>query len=480
MLIIPFDRKIDWAHPPAITLFLILINCLIYFGWQSGDEQRLTEAVDFYQDSGLDKMEAKAYEDYRVKHKTEAIEVPPQEASEVQKIQAIVERQTHPDFMTAVRNESLIPVEDKTYADWQNKRASFEEKMSKVVFWEYGLKTAEFEPLDALVHMFLHGSFMHLLGNMFFLMAVGFLVERTFGSGAYLVCYLLAGMGGVALDFLLDPYRFIPGVGASGAISGLMGMYAVLFWIRPIRFFYFLFIIFGFATLPAITLLPIWVANELYQLLYNSGSHVNYAAHLGGLVSGGLIAFGVRRFLPSFSLDHIEQEDEKEVLDGQLAQAIEYCDLLEYRKAQPILTRLHNQYPDDQRILHYLHQSSRIQPASESYHRVSLRILSLDGDDPETNDWVLNTYREYLQRAKPQPRLGSRLGSRLARRFIQSGHLGEAEPLVAQLLKKPESAAVAADLSSMLGEKWVKVGDYDRGQKWFAQGNTFSLQVDDS
>jgi membrane associated rhomboid family serine protease len=371
------------------------------------------------------------------------------------------------DFLIAARDEQLISPGLPEYYRWRSKRAHFNELLSEVVFWHHGLKTAELRPLELLTHMFLHADFMHLFGNMFFLFAVGFLVERTLGSGSYLICYLLAGLGGAAFDFIFTPDRLIPGIGASGAVSGLMGMYAVLFWTHRIRFFYFLFVIFGFTTLPAIVLLPLWIGEQLFYLLAYPGSNVNYLAHLGGLSFGGLIGLAARHYVPSFSLGHFEREDQKSQFEKQLEEAIVQCERMEYRKAKPILARLYARRPEDERILYYLHQCSRLDPGQEEYHRLSHAILSLPNYDTKTNHWVATTFHDYLKRAKPKPVLNRGLMMQLAERFIAVGQLKDAEWLVQHLMKKGGDAQ-GTKLAAALGEKLLQAGDPARGHKYLA------------
>ena len=467
MLIIPFDRRIDWSHPPVVTLLLILINFILYFGWQSNDDQRLVEALAYYQKSGLAELERTAYEQ---RLKTEGKALPPvfrtngKDGKETPPVWALSDN----DFMRAAKRGRLMAPAAPGYEEWRAKRAEFERLLSRVVLWEHGLKTDVFNPPELLSHMFLHAGFMHLFGNMFFLLAVGFLVERTFGSGAYLAAYLLAGMGGAAFDFIFTPDRLIAGSGASGAVSGLMGMYAVLFWTRPIRFFYFLFVIFGFAQLPAIILLPLWVGEQLYQLFAYPHSNINYLAHVGGLVTGAAIALGVRNYLPSFSLGFADREDDSADFERRLAEATDLCKALEYRKARPILALLHARNPEDERVLRHLHQCSRMEPDKEEYHRLSRKILSLRQYDESTNQWVLASYREYLQRAKPNPRLDRPLMTQLAQRFIKTGHLKEAEPLIAHFLKKGDASEETLRLAALLGERLVQRGEGERGGKYLA------------
>jgi len=145
--------------------------------------------------------------------------------------------------------------------------------------------------------MFLHGGFFHLAGNMLYLWIFGDNVEDRFGRPLYLLLYVLSGLFGSVLHILVAPGSHIPTIGASGAISGVMGAYFILFprarvlTLVPIFFFIRMFY------LPAFVLLGFWI---LMQVLYGcssvaGGSGVAYFAHIGGFVVGVLLALLVRR-----------------------------------------------------------------------------------------------------------------------------------------------------------------------------------------
>lgn len=145
--------------------------------------------------------------------------------------------------------------------------------------------------LTLLTSMFLHGGFMHLIGNMLFLNIFGDNLEDRFGHLRFLLFYLLAGLAGSALQIAINPISAIPNLGASGAIAGVMGGYLVLYPRERIDVLWtFGFI--GVSTVPASTMLLYWI---VFQLLYGVGSigftggGVAYFAHLGGFAFGYLV-----------------------------------------------------------------------------------------------------------------------------------------------------------------------------------------------
>lgn len=135
--------------------------------------------------------------------------------------------------------------------------------------------------------MFMHGDLMHLFGNMLFLWIFGDNIENLLGHVRYAVFYLVCGMAAALSQIALSPDSIIPMVGASGAISGVLGGYLLLFPRRKVVAFIFRFI----TTVPAYVALGIWIA---YQIIlgYFAGSAaggVAYAAHIGGFAAGLLL-----------------------------------------------------------------------------------------------------------------------------------------------------------------------------------------------
>ena len=134
-----------------------------------------------------------------------------------------------------------------------------------------------------LFSMFLHGSLLHLGGNMLFLWVFGNNIEDVRGPWRYLLFYLAAGLVAMAAHVMVDPNSVIPVVGASGAIAGVMGAYLVLFPNAPIVTLFILIIPF-IRNITAKWLLGFWFVSQF--LLQEPG--VAWAAHVGGFVFGVL------------------------------------------------------------------------------------------------------------------------------------------------------------------------------------------------
>jgi membrane associated rhomboid family serine protease len=143
-----------------------------------------------------------------------------------------------------------------------------------------------------LTSMFLHGSWMHLLGNMLYLWIVGDNVEEVLGSFRYIVVYLACGLMGSLAQIAVDPQSNIPTLGASGAIAGIMGAYVFWFPQNQMRVLVFRFI----TVLPAWIVIGGWIALQIWMgagslQRAGSGGGVAYMAHVGGALTGLFVAF---------------------------------------------------------------------------------------------------------------------------------------------------------------------------------------------
>lgn len=156
--------------------------------------------------------------------------------------------------------------------------------------------------LETLVtSMFLHGGIAHLVGNMLFLWIAGDNVEDRLGHAAYLVFYLAAGLAGSAahLAAVSPAMAGVPVVGASGAISGVMGAYLVFFPAGRIKFLLVLFVFVTSFTLPSWGAIGLWIVLQTFLALAElkgQGTMVAVWGHLGGFAAGFATALILRIF----------------------------------------------------------------------------------------------------------------------------------------------------------------------------------------
>jgi membrane associated rhomboid family serine protease len=162
----------------------------------------------------------------------------------------------------------------------------------------YGVVPAVFRPLTLFTSMFLHGGWSHVIGNMWYLWIFGDNVEDSFGHGRFLVFYLICGMTAALGQIVMDPTSWLPTIGASGAIAGVMGAYFVLYPRSRVLTIIPPFL-FNVIELPAIVLLGFWFLMQLVNAgavavtASTQGGGVAFAAHVAGFVVGmiGVLVF---------------------------------------------------------------------------------------------------------------------------------------------------------------------------------------------
>jgi membrane associated rhomboid family serine protease len=140
--------------------------------------------------------------------------------------------------------------------------------------------------------MFMHGGFMHLAGNMLYLWIFGDNIEGALGHFRFILFYFLCGTAAAFTQILSAPDSTIPMIGASGAVSGVLGAYLIFYPRARIRTFVFLGIFITFLRLPAVLLLGFWILGQVISaVVSNPGSPgVAWFAHLGGFFMGMLLA----------------------------------------------------------------------------------------------------------------------------------------------------------------------------------------------
>jgi len=170
--------------------------------------------------------------------------------------------------------------------------ATIPSHVSQFLAGHAGLQAA-LEPL--FTSMFLHGGLMHLLGNMLFLWIFGDNVEDYFGHVGYLFFYIVCGIGSGLMHVLFNLSSPLPAIGASGAISGVMGAYILLFPRHRILTFFFIFLI----PVPAFLILGYWFVLQFLEGVATVGGRasgwVAWWAHIGGFLLGMAITAVVRR-----------------------------------------------------------------------------------------------------------------------------------------------------------------------------------------
>jgi len=231
---LPIRDRNPTGQTPVATIVLILVNVVVFVVWQGGGSWTADDEASFdYEHAAIpcELVTGHPITTFEVEHNT-CVDNPPQGALEV-----------FPD---------------------------------KNVY------------LAAVVSMFLHGGWLHLLGNMLFLWIFGNNIEDKLGSGRFVVFYLFSGLIATAAQVGFSAHSVVPLIGASGAIAGVMGAYLVWFPWAPVLTLVFVLLV----EIPAGLWLAVWF---VLQFFTGPDSDVAYVAHVGGFVFGIVVAMFVRQ-----------------------------------------------------------------------------------------------------------------------------------------------------------------------------------------
>jgi len=187
-------------------------------------------------------------------------------------------------------NYTIIVLNIALYFFWQQTDEAF--------FRSYGLIPYNIlhNPLNVhnyttvFTSMFMHGGLLHLFGNMLYLWIFGDNIEYTVGHGRYVLFYLIVGLAAALFQTIANPMSQVPMVGASGAISGVLGAYLIKYPRNRISILFFFIIFFKVIRIPAAVVLSLWFLVQLYNGYFNfnpqSAEGVAWFAHIGGFAAG--------------------------------------------------------------------------------------------------------------------------------------------------------------------------------------------------
>lgn len=467
-----------------MTLLLIALNVLVYFGGQVPEDSAVQRAATLYASTPLPAIELPAF--VRHLHAQASQSGNARDAQRAQLAESALNARGHALLYQAMWRDrafhqrllagQVIRPGEPQHADWQAARALFNphEAQPFTARWAQNHDAdAPHRPITWLTATFLHGSTDHLMGNMVFLFLFGFTLELALGPWLYAVCYLLGGIGASALAAWAYAGMGGLGVGASGAVAALMGMYAVLYRLRRIPFFYVLFFYFNFVRWPALVMLPVWIGWELLQH-FIGGTRVAYMAHLGGLVSGALLMAALmttRRVHTPAEGGHAQPQDpaaeaREQALRAIKARARQHAVSLRFAEAAEQWRQAARLAPAEAGILQQWFECARHAPASEGFHAAARAIFKLPANDAHTRRLQTESYRVYLQTARPGMRLGSGTMQALVRSLAREGQWHDAQHLARALARMPQPPKGWPDTLAALVNGLLQAGQHEAARAW--------------
>jgi membrane associated rhomboid family serine protease len=294
--------------------------------------------------------------------------------------------------------DAKIRVQDDSY-ELQQEMDSLGDDYAKLsaasILSQYAFIPAHQTVIGLIAANFLHGGWLHLIGNMWFLWLAGAVLEDTWGRIIYPSFYLIAGILAFQVHAMVNAGSFTPTIGASGAIAGLMGAFLVRFPTTKIEMGYLLVFRFYKFKMAAYWLLPLWLLTEiLYGSVSGQSSGVAHWAHVGGFAFGALIAIAVQRTGLEQMAEQGIQEKISWVSHPLLADASEQIEKKQIDLATASLQKLLVEKPDSidaYRMLQRIYWEKGDLPAQREalVKLLSLEIKANDGEG------ALQTFQDF-------------------------------------------------------------------------------------
>jgi len=265
-MILPIGNTGSIRRLPYATLSLILLMGIVFFAMQPSlavSNEEVLKAYGEYVNLVAKNMEQRGMDSFNSELLSEEIEEP-----------------------TVEEGDSL-------YEEIRDAKKAFEESNANHPFSKWGVSRKNFSPITILSSIFVHGDIFHLAGNLWFLALLGFNVEDIYGRLNYLIFFILSGVFSSMLFLASASDANISLIGASGAISGVMGAFLVKLYRTKIKFFYWLFPVrplYGTFMIFAGFCLPLWFIQQVVESASDPSSGVAFIAHVGGFLFGVIVS----------------------------------------------------------------------------------------------------------------------------------------------------------------------------------------------
>ncbi len=347
-------------------------------------------------------------------------------------------RRFQEEFRKAMEEGEVVPRDSRQYRQWEEAYTRARKARRRDPVYLLGYVPADVNPTSILTHMFIHGSFWHWFGNMYFLWLVGLSLEDIWGRKYFGLLYLAGGVAAALTHHAINVGSQVPVVGASGAIAALMGAYTIRFNHARLRFVFFKWQFWLKAWIP----LGFWFAREVYYGLVSWGQFTGVAvwAHIGGYAFGVVAVLVLKRVKAeeTFIARSLTEQDkrdrrreEKKTLKKQVApqRSEELEQGIEARKRGE-----HKQAVD------WLHKAVLKNP-----------------DDFDAREELIRIYHNLERREECAKEIGE-----LIQRFIQRRETDKALGWYNELIRLGISAKAGDEWKLLIGQELQKREDFEQ------------------
>jgi membrane associated rhomboid family serine protease len=437
MLLSPQDRPFDWKNPPRLAIGIALLLIAIFLPWHIADVGLRKELADEYRLS-LMPIEWPLYETHaartgqgeqlaKLKGLMAASKGNPEKLDEVALYVAMDD-----GFVAAMQIHGKDYLSQEQHERWKQSRETFDPKRGRLSTRALGIDPQAFRPITFLTFGLIQADIVQLAAAVLLLLTIGIAVELALGSGAVLAGLLGGGVTGALAFLLSNGSDVLPLSGASVGVAAVVGMYLMHFRGNKI-------LVAGRWLWPAATAVLLWFALLGLEFVFAPLRTSELVARIVAFASGPVWAYAYARwfvnaadFMPVISNDEPEDESQLEYRQ-KLHQALEAVGRMEFQQAQKVLRELVKQYPSDIRVLSQLYYLEKLTPGP-TFDAVARRIFGIV--TPETDQLVLNVYRDYLRYAPGRAALDVETSLKLVLRFTRMREVMEADKLMRTVLEK--------------------------------------------
>lgn len=465
MLIVPVENTINWKRPPWVTLGLMLVCLLVFVFYQGSDPRLMTTALERYLASDLIELEAPVYEHYLQREinlegesgRLDELQAFQQATAEENRLWMAVSLLSDREFYSYMQANQALIWASREQQLWLSQRPPIQEELiEQLSANRVGLIPDELSLSSLITYQFLHGGWGHLLGNLVFLFLLGFTVEKAMGPGRYLLAYLLCGALSGLVYTAFSVGSKVPLVGASGSISGLMGMYVAIYGLRKIRFFYFFGVYFNYFRAPALALLPVWLGKEIYDYWFAGATGIAYMAHAGGLLAGAglVLILGKSWFQVKETFFEPEEDEQDERFTTSYAQAMGSLGRMEFELAERQFEALRQSYPDRPILLEHLYQLAKLRPDLSAYRNRARELMAL-ALSTRQSERMVEVWQEYLSKGAASEPLSAEDHNRVLFASLRNDDLKTAEKAFERLWESGDDT-LASEACRLLVDEFEK------------------------
>lgn len=343
MIIIPLrHERMSTRRLPIVTFAIIALNVIAFLAtnWKIEDQRQALGSCKAH----LLMLSAMHPE----------LQVPPESAGFVTNFQKsnpeVWEQLKHPERSVEDAWDARIRMTEETeglQGEMNTLSLQYTKLKSESITEQYAFIPASHSAISYVTANFLHGGWLHLIGNMWFLWLAGFVLEDAWGRGIYTAVYLISGAVALQFHAWMYPNSIVPTLGASGSVAALMGAFLVCFPKLKIEMAW----LFGFRLrkfqMAAVWLLPMWLFMEVFDgFLLGQASGVAHWAHVGGFVFGALAALGIRYSGLENKMNAAIEEKIGITNDPEIAEATELMHRFKTDEALAILQPYFEQHAD--------------------------------------------------------------------------------------------------------------------------------------